>query len=39
MPSYASKPLDWVKIALIAYVAIKAVNYGLDRIGQPSFKV
>lgn len=39
MPTYATRPMDWLKIAIVAYVAVKVVNYGLDRIGKPEFKV
>ena len=39
MPSYLSKPADWVKVAVIAYIAVKAVNFALDRIGKSEFKV
>lgn len=39
MPSYLSSPTDWVKVAIIAYVAVKAVNFVLDRAGKPEFKI
>lgn len=39
MPAYVSNPMDWLKIAVIAYVAVKAVNFTLDKIGQPDFKI
>ena len=39
MPAYTSNIGDWVKVAIIAYVSIKVINFGLDKIGQPSFKV
>lgn len=39
MPSYIANPGDWVKIAIVAYVAVKVVNMALDKIGQSQFKV
>jgi len=39
MPVYVGNPADWLKIAIVAFIAVKAVNYGLDKLGQPQFKV
>jgi len=39
MPVYLARPSDWVKVAIIAYVAVKAMNYALEKAGKPEFKI
>lgn len=39
MPVFIGRPMDWVKVAVIAYVAVKVVNLALTKAGAEQFKI